>query len=249
MPVNIHNPVIVQGDRTVLLEVDSPRYEDARDHLVRFAELEKSPEHIHTYRLTALSLWNAAAAGLGADDILNALEEYGKYSVPRNICQEIRSYVARYGLVKLIRPDGKDDMLLVSEDPAAITEIWNSKTARQYLLELVEPDGARPGAIRINPRMRGHVKQALIRLGYPVEDLAGYTEGDPLAVEMASVASSGESFQLRHYQCEASEVFYAGGSARGGSGVIVLPCGAGKTVDNRGQPPVIPPHDDSSATL
>ena len=226
MVINIDNPLIVQSDRTVLLEVDNPRYEDTRDQLARFAELEKSPEHIHTYRLSPLSLWNAASAGLNADDILRTLEEFGKYPVPQNIRQEIIASIARYGLIKLIR--SQDDMLLISEDPLALTEIWGSKTPRQYFIELTEHEGQT--AIRVNPRMRGHVKQALIRIGFPVEDLAGYTEGDPLPMHLVEVAESGRPFALRQYQREASEIFYAGGSVRGGSGVIVLPCGAGKTV-------------------
>jgi len=103
MPAVFDNPLIVQSDRTILVEVDSPRYHDARDQVARFAELEKSPEHIHTYRLTPLSLWNAAASGLGAEQILAVLEEFGKYPVPQNIRQEVASYIARYGLLKLVR--------------------------------------------------------------------------------------------------------------------------------------------------
>ncbi|HUS58972.1 MAG TPA: DNA repair helicase XPB [Planctomycetota bacterium] len=217
------NPLIVQSDRTILLEVNSSRYEEARDHVARFAEIEKSPEHIHTYRLTPLSLWNAAAAGMEAAEIIAALEEFGKYPVPQNIRQEVHSYIARYGLLKLLRVD--DKLVLFSEDPVVITEVWNSKSVRQYLLELIGPDKA-----LVNPRMRGHVKQALIRIGYPVEDLAGYVEGDPLPMGMAEVTVAGHPFHLRHYQQEAADVFHAGGSTRGGSGVIVLPCGAGKTV-------------------
>jgi len=221
--VRIENPLIVQSDRTILLEVDNPRYQDARDQVARFAELEKSPEHIHTYRLTPLSLWNAAAAGMDAIDILVVLEEFGKFTVPQNIAREIESYIARYGLVKLVRED--ENLVLTSEDPTVIVEVWNSKPARAYLLEKLSPT-----RLLVHPRMRGHIKQALIRIGYPVEDLAGYVEGDPLDVVLADSMGDGRPFQLRAYQSEAAQVFYAGGSSRGGSGVIVLPCGAGKTI-------------------
>jgi len=223
MSAVLDNPLIVQSDRTVLVEVDSPRYQDARDHVARFAELEKSPEHIHTYRLTPLSLWNAAAAGLSAEDILAALEEYGKYPVPQNIRREVTSYIARYGLLKLIREG--DDLILTSHDTTVITEVWNSKAVRANLVRVLGPD-----RLLVRRRMRGHVKQALIRIGYPVEDLAGYVEGDPLPMGLSERMSDGRPFQVREYQREAAEVFYAGGSSRGGSGVIVLPCGAGKTV-------------------
>jgi len=223
MPTLSENPLIVQSDRTVLVEVDSPRYHDARDQVARFAELEKSPEHIHTYRLTPLSLWNAAAAGMNADVILEALEEYGKYSVPQNIRREVVSYIARYGLLKLIREG--DDLVLTSEDATVITEVWSSKTVRANLVKVLGQ-----GRLLVRPRMRGHVKQALIRIGYPVEDLAGYTEGDPLAIALAERTSGGQPFHVRAYQREAADIFYAGGASRGGCGVIVLPCGAGKTV-------------------
>ena len=223
MTVAFENPLIVQSDRTILVEVDSPRYQEARDRVARFAELEKSPEHIHTYRLTPLSLWNAAASGMDAAEILAALEEYGKYPVPQNIQQEVASSIARYGLLKLIREE--DNLVLISEDVAVITEVWNSKTVRAHLLENLGP-----GRLLVHPRMRGHVKQALIRIGFPVEDLAGYVEGDPMPMAMAERMGDGQPLYLREYQKEATAVFYAGGSARGGSGVIVLPCGAGKTV-------------------
>jgi DNA excision repair protein ERCC-3 len=219
----LDNPLIVQSDRTVLVEVDSPRYQDARDHIARFAELEKSPEHIHTYRITSLSLWNAAASGLAAGDILAALEEYGKYPVPQNIRQEVTQYIARYGLLKLVREG--DDLVLTSEDEEIIAEVWNSKTVRTYLTKNLGP-----GRLRVDPRRRGHVKQALIRIGFPVEDLAGYVEGDPLPMALAERMGNGRHFHVREYQREAADVFHAGGSSRGGSGVIVLPCGAGKTV-------------------
>jgi len=218
------NPLIVQGDRTLLLEVNNARYTAARDSLARFTELEKSPEHFHTYRITPLSLWNAAAAGLGADDILASLDEFTKYDVPGNILYEVRDYVARYGRVRLERRD--DQLVLTSAEPALIAELARHKLVRPYILERVDED-----AIAVQADRRGHVKQALIRIGYPVEDLAGYVTGDPLDVALRdTMLQDGSPFQVRAYQEEAADVFFAGGSARGGSGVIVLPCGAGKTV-------------------
>jgi len=223
MPAVFDNPLIVQSDRTILVEVDSPRYQDARDHVARFAELEKSPEHIHTYRLTPLSLWNAAASGMDAEQIIEALEEYGKYPVPQNIRREVISSIERYGLLKLVREG--DDLVLTSTDKAVIAEVWNSKSVRANLLEQLDSN-----RLLVHPRMRGHVKQALIRIGFPVEDLAGYVEGDPLPLQLAEKMSDGRPFHVRDYQNEAADIFHAGGSSRGGSGVIVLPCGAGKTV-------------------
>ncbi|MBN1428394.1 MAG: DEAD/DEAH box helicase [Anaerolineae bacterium] len=217
------NPLIVQSDKTILLEVDNERYTDARDILARFAELEKSPEYIHTYRVTPLSLWNAASSGLQSGDVLTALEEFAKYPLPANVVRDIADYMGRYGRVKLIREDG--DLLLVSDDPVFIAEIAQHKKVQPYLL--AQPG---PSQLSINPAYRGHLKQALVQIGYPAEDLAGYVIGDDLPIELCATTAEGRPFWLRDYQCQAAEVFYAGGSARGGSGTIVLPCGAGKTM-------------------
>ncbi|MFP4057360.1 MAG: DNA repair helicase XPB [Candidatus Brocadiia bacterium] len=223
MPASSSNPLIVQSDRTVLLEVDNPRYAEARDQVARFAELEKSPEHFHTYRITPLSLWNAAAAGLGAGEILEALERFTKYEVPRNIRFEVQDYVARYGRIRLER--GEEGLLLVSPDAALIAEVGRHKLLRPFVVQALDEH-----TLVVRADRRGHVKQALIRLGYPAEDLAGYAEGEPLAIELREATSAGEPFVVRPYQQEAADVFFAGGSARGGSGVVVLPCGAGKTI-------------------
>jgi len=223
MPPDTSNPLIVQSDRTVLLEVDNPLYPEARDHLARFAELEKSPEHFHTYRISPLSLWNAAAAGLAAADVLEALDRFTKYDIPANIRFEVQDYMARYGRLKLERRG--ETLVLVSEDAALVAEIARHKLVRPFI---VEPVDARTLSVR--PDRRGHVKQALIRIGYPVEDLAGYTEGAPLPTCLRETTLEGAPFVLRPYQREAADVFFAGGSARGGSGVVVLPCGAGKTI-------------------
>ena len=216
-------PLIVQSDRTLLLTVDSPLYAEARDALARFAELQKSPEHIHTYRLTPLSLWNAAAAGHSADEVVEALTRFSRYDVPQNIVAEVRDYIARYGLLKLVRRDEK--LVLTSERTELIAEIWRNRTVRPHLLEQIDDN-----SIGIAPVVRGHVKQALIKIGFPVEDLAGYVAGEDLALALRETTLAGRPFELRHYQMEAAEIFHAGGSERGGSGVVCLPCGAGKTV-------------------
>jgi DNA excision repair protein ERCC-3 len=223
MPYVPDNPLIVQGDRTVLLEAANPRYEEARDVLAAIAELEKSPEHVHTYRITPLSLWNAAAAGLDAERALLDLERFSKYDLPGNIVHDIRDYMSRYGRLKLLRRG--DRLVLQSEDPLLITEITHAKKVAPYIIRQLD---AR--TLDVLPGMRGHLKHALVEFGYPAEDLAGYVEGSPLTIELRDVARSGREFGLREYQREAVDVFWAGGGSRGGSGVVVLPCGAGKTV-------------------
>ncbi|HHX39458.1 MAG TPA: DEAD/DEAH box helicase [Armatimonadetes bacterium] len=217
------HPIIIQSDLSVLLEVDSPLYEEARDGLAQFAELVKSPDHIHTYRVTSLSLWNAAAAGVSASEILDLLQRYSRYAIPENVRQEILDGIARYGLLKL-EPHG-DALALTSADPLVLDEILRYDTVHALL-------GARLDAhsVAVSPAHRGGLKQALIKIGYPVEDLAGYVTGDPLPLRLRTQKRSGEPFALRRYQTQAVDAFYAGGSARGGSGVIVLPCGAGKTL-------------------
>jgi DNA excision repair protein ERCC-3 len=217
------NPLIVQGDRSVLMEVDNPKYAAARDALAPFAELEKSPEHIHTYRLTDLSLWNAAAAGLSAEAMIEVLRTYSKFPLPANLLTEIAERVARYGRVKLIKHE--DKMRLVCPDRPLLEELARQPKLREYLGVRFDVE-----SFLIEPAHRGVLKQALITLGYPAEDLAGYTEGANLPLQLRNIARSGLPFRVRDYQREAADVFYAGGDVRGGSGVIVLPCGAGKTI-------------------
>lgn len=216
------NPLIVQGDRSILVEVDNPRYAEARDALAPFAELEKSPEHIHTYRLTNLSLWNAAAAGLSADDMIDVLRSYSKFPLPTNLPADLNEIVGRYGRVQLER-DG-DKLRLVCPDGPLLEELARQPKVREYLGERID------GGFRVEPAHRGVLKQGLIAVGYPAEDLAGYTEGAALPITLRPIARSGLPFYVRDYQRESADVFYAGGDARGGSGVIVLPCGAGKTI-------------------
>jgi DNA excision repair protein ERCC-3 len=223
MPYKPENPLIVQSDRTVLLEVDNARYEECRDKLAAFCELIKSPEHIHTYRITPLSLWNARAAGVSAEEMVEILHDYSKYDVPGNIVHDVREYVGRYGRLKLYKEDGR--LLLRAEDNLLMTEIRHNKTVQKYLLGAVD---AR--TVEIPLLERGRVKQALLKLGFPIEDLAGYTDGEYLEVRLREVTRSGKPFLPRPYQEQAAAAYWAGGSAAGGSGVLVLPCGAGKTI-------------------
>ncbi len=217
------NPLIVQGDRSVLVEVDNPRYAEARDRLAPFAELEKSPEHIHTYRLTNLSLWNAAATGMTAEEMVDVLREFSKFPLPTNLGADLGELVSRYGRVKLERHE--DKLRLACADLPLLEELARQPKVRDYLGERHGPD-----AFLVEPAFRGVLKQALIAVGYPAEDLAGYTAGADLAIHLREIARSGLPFHVRDYQRDSADIFYAGGDARGGSGVIVLPCGAGKTV-------------------
>ncbi|MCA9985393.1 MAG: helicase-associated domain-containing protein, partial [Anaerolineales bacterium] len=177
MQYNPQNPLIVQGDKTVLLEVNNSLYQEARDHLARFAELEKSPEYIHTYRISPLSLWNAASTGLAADVIVAGLARYSKYPLPGNVEVDIREYVGRYGRVRLIRQEG--DLLLTSADMALILELQRHKELKPYILDQIDDL-----SLRVDPARRGHIKQALVNIGYPAEDLAGYVTGDAVNFEL-----------------------------------------------------------------
>jgi len=227
MAHNPDNPLIVQGDHTVLLEVDNPLHDEARDGLARFAELEKSPEHIHTYRITPLSLWNAAAAGETVDAVVGSLERYSKYDLPGNVIADIHDYMSRYGRLKLVRQDGQ--LVLRSEDPILITQLLHNRRVALYVVRQLDPH-----TLLVRGEMRGHLKQALVQFGFPAEDLAGYVDGAPISVSLLETTRSDHPFGLRGYQREAVDMFWAGGQSHGGSGVVVLPCGAGKTIVGAG---------------
>jgi DNA excision repair protein ERCC-3 len=214
----------VQSDRSILLETDGPAFEDARDCLSAFAELQKSPEHIHTYRVTPLSLWNAAAAGMTAQAVVAGLKRFSKYEVPQNVVADIEDNIARYGRLKLYK-DEKGRLVLHADDSLLITELLNQRSLQALITG--SPD---PYRIFVQPGDRGNVKCALVKIGFPVEDLAGYVQGAPLPLEMRTMALSGHPFRLRKYQVESVDAFYMRGSNHGGSGVVVLPCGAGKTM-------------------
>ena len=211
------NPLIVQSDQTVLLEVGSPKAGDARAALARFAELEKAPEHVHTYRITPLSLWNAASAGLAPGDVAASLTTYAKYPVPELVLSEIHDQMGRYGRIRIVRDFDTGGLALTTHQPALLEELCRDPSLAGLVGERL--DGNRY-ALRLGDR--GVVKQTLIRLGWPAADEAGYSDGEALGVEL--------DCELRVYQAEATGAWWADGTALGGNGVLVLPCGAGKTV-------------------
>jgi DNA excision repair protein ERCC-3 len=217
------NPLIVQGDQTVLAEVGSPRFAEARDRIAPFAELVKSPEHVHTYRITPLSVWNACAAGTPPDEIVGALREYAKYPVPAIVEASIRDAATRYGRLRMVR--GPEGIVLQADEPELAELVWRIRGVTPHLGPRVSAT-----AFAVPQAERGRLKQALVKAGWPAEDLAGYTAGEPLPIALREATRAGEPFGLRAYQADAAAAFHAGGSERGGSGVVVLPCGAGKTV-------------------
>ncbi len=227
MQVRPDNPLIVQGDGKVLLETKHARYEAVRDFLSRFAELESSPEHLHTYRIHPLSLWNAASSGMTRDEIVDGLRSYSKFDVPPDVLTKIAETVERYGLVKLIKhPEQPDKLLRLEFATAYIAKlIGQEKTVRELLID----DGRRYFAIQGGHR--GIFKQRMLLAGWPVEDLAGFMNGDPLPFELAeTMLSNGKPFVVRDYQWTSANRWYQDGRPAGGNGVIVLPCGAGKTI-------------------
>ena len=207
-------PLIVQSDHTVLLEVAHPDAEDARHELAVFAELERAPEHIHTYRVTRLGLWNARAAGHTAEEILDTLNRHAKFPVPSGVANEIADTMRRYGRLTIERDD-EGALVLRSEDPAVLREVTSAKKIAPLLGNKID-DRTYP----VEAWARGELKQQLVARGWPAEDLAGYTPGEPYDIELAE-----GDWQLRDYQAKAVEAFQ-----KGGSGVVVLPCGAGKTI-------------------
>ncbi len=216
-------PLIVQSDRSLLLEVGGEAYGSARDAIAPFCELVKSPEHVHTYQLTPLSVWNAAAAGLSAEAMKAALTDHSRFEIPGNVLRDIEDLHARYGRLRLEKAED-GDLFLHAEDDTLLDQVANAALTRDLV-------GARyNGSLPVPVANRGEIKRALIKLGWPVEDLAGYVDGGPLEVVLKGELPSGAAFGLRDYQHDAVEVFHRDGAAAGGSGVIVLPCGAGKTV-------------------
>ncbi|MHA7985719.1 DNA repair helicase XPB [Rathayibacter sp. CAU 1779] len=211
-------PLIVQSDRTVLLEVAHPQAEDARHDLAVFAELERAPEHIHTYRITRLGLWNARAAGHQASDMLDTLERYSKFPIPQTVSVDIQETVARYGRL-VIERDDEGVLVLRSSAEAVLREVSGAKRVAPLLLE-----HRADGAYVVAAWARGHLKQELVKLGWPAEDLAGYSPGTPHEIDLDE-----SGWHLRDYQTKAVENFF-----EGGSGVVVLPCGAGKTLVGAG---------------
>ncbi|WP_407447303.1 DEAD/DEAH box helicase [Fibrobacter sp.] len=221
--MNPNGAIIVQSNLEIMVEVDNPNYEPARDAIAPFTELVKSPEHLHTYKISHLSLWNAASTGLRATEVLERLESQSRYPIPQTVITEVEDYMARYGLLRLRKE--VDRLLLESDDTYIFTEICHLKEVEPFILKFLDDSHA-----EVDPERRGHLKMALTNAGFPVEDLAGYVQGDPLPIKLRETTLEGKEFKLRDYQKEAAQVFYASGSEKGGSGVIVLPCGSGKTV-------------------
>ncbi len=217
------NALIIQSDRSVLLEVHSPRADEAREAIAPFAELVKSPEHIHTYQLSPLSIWNARAAGLTITEMLDALKTHAKYPMPDAVAQEIATLGERYGLT-VIERKGDHLELKVADVPLAELLSRNEEVAK-LLGKRVKKT-----VFQVDPAFRGLLKQALLAAGYPAEDLAGYVSGEVLPIALLETTRAGLPFALRDYQKESAAAFYQAGAVHGGSGVIVLPCGAGKTM-------------------
>ena len=216
-------PLIVQGADTLLLEVASPRFEAARSRLLAFAELIKAPEHVHTYRFSALSIWNARAAGVNVEQIIATLREFSRYPVPDATLAEIRSHAARFGKLRLFA--GDDGLVLESSDDESLEIARRHREVSKWL-------GARIGrhTFQVDAEKRGLLKLALVRAGFPPNDEAGYASGLPLSFGLRDTTLGGQPFALRAYQVEAARAFAAARQTAGGSGVIVLPCGAGKTM-------------------
>lgn len=217
------NPLIVQADRSVYLETFNEKAEAARTAIAPFAELEKSPEHLHTYRITPLSLWNAASAGVESTTIIDALEQFAKFPVPENVITDVHDLVGRWGRVRLEETDDTINsgfaLIVDAGDEALLLELSKHKQVSPLLgKRLNERSFALPLVYR------GLIKQALLEIGWPVKDIAGYSDGFNLAINLEP------SLQVRKYQKLAAEAFYLAGSAQGGSGVVVLPPGAGKTI-------------------
>ena len=210
------NPLIVQSDLTVLLEVASPRAGEARARVARFAELEKAPEHIHTYRITPLSLWNAAVAGVSSDDVVDTLTGLAKYPVPDVVIHEVTDQINRYGRVWLAR--AVEGLVLVADDDVLLDELAGVRSVAELLGRRLDRH-----RFAVGEHDRGALKQALLAAGWPAADEAGFESGAPLGPMVVTA-------DLRPYQRDAVETWWRSGDASGGSGVVVLPCGAGKTV-------------------
>jgi DNA excision repair protein ERCC-3 len=207
-------PLIVQSDKTALLEVDHPKASEARHDLAIFAELERAPEHIHTYRITKLGLWNARAAGHGSSYVLDVLDKYAKFAIPSSVRVDIQETMDRYGKL-VIKRDLAGGLLLTCSSPAILLEASRGSKVAGLLGSRISED-----TFEVLPFARGALKQELLKLGWPAEDLAGYTPGTP-----HEIALHESGWAIREYQVKAVEKFWDGGS-----GVVVLPCGAGKTI-------------------
>ncbi|MFJ1458410.1 DNA repair helicase XPB [Nocardia wallacei] len=209
-------PLIVQSDKTLLLEVDHAQADAARQAIAPFAELERAPEHVHTYRVTPLALWNARAAGHDAEQVVDALVSFSRYAVPQPLLVDIVDTMARYGRLQLVKHPAHG-LVLVSLDRAVLEEVLRHKKIQPMLGTRIDDD-----TVAVHPSERGRIKQMLLKIGWPAEDLAGYVDGEAHHIELDYETNE---WHLRDYQEMAADSFWAGGS-----GVVVLPCGAGKTM-------------------
>ncbi|MDN4162618.1 DNA repair helicase XPB [Nocardioides abyssi] len=207
-------PLIVQSDKTLLLEIDHERAADCRKAIAPFAELERSPEHVHTYRLTPLGLWNARAAGHDAEQVVDTLLEYSRYAVPHALLVDVAETMARYGRLRLDKHP-THGLVLTSTDRPVLEEVLRAKKVQGMLGDRIDDD-----TVVVHASERGNLKQALLKIGWPAEDFAGYVDGEAHPISLDE-----SDWQLRDYQRDAAESFW-----HGGSGVVVLPCGAGKTL-------------------
>lgn len=259
MQNRFENPLIVQSDRTILLDVHAPRAGECRQALVPFAELEKSPEHLHTYKLTPLSLWNAAGAGFTPEDAISVLNEYSKYDVPQSVEAWIQETAGRFGKLRLVEgysievpkkfdKDGnpseetvKEEYLyMVTDSQNVFREINASRVGKKYLqmAEYKEPENPhttlteneRKFCFSLPLTLRGTIKQELLQMGWPVKDDVPMGDGEPLEINLRETTLSGKPFAIRQYQREAAESIVGDKGPGTGFGTIVLPCGAGKTI-------------------
>ncbi|MCL2643297.1 MAG: DEAD/DEAH box helicase [Candidatus Bathyarchaeota archaeon] len=213
---DVYKPLIVQSDMTLLLETNNVSYESARDELSAFAEMVKSPEYVHTYKMSSISLWNAASAGLKSVDILAILEKYSKYVISETVVVRLTQIIDRYGKVRIRKVHG--ELFLETDDQFIMAQLCAEKSVFKFFV-----DTPQDNRVKIDAVFRGHIKQALMNIQFPPEDLAGYADGEKLVFGLNT-----DVFQPRDYQLAAVSAFRAGG--RGDHGVVVLPCGAGKTI-------------------
>lgn len=228
------NPLIVQGDRTLLLDVHAPHAKECRNALLPFAELERSPEHLHTYRLSPLSLWNAASAGLSVDHITKTLQNYSRYAIPESIITWITEIYSRYGKIILKQDNrnvtslGKEDhLLLYVQTEAIFKEIASYTVLKKYITPLADFNLK---VFELVLTDRGTIKYELLKQGWPVQDEVPLQDGDPLVFSIKQESTEGKSLMLRSYQTEAASSVLGDGAPGTGFGTIVLPCGSGKTI-------------------
>ena len=227
MNIDPSNPLIVQGDGSILLETNHPKYEETREFLALFAELEASPDQLHKYSITPVSLWNAASSGNKAAAIIEQLRGYSKFDVPQEVQNQINETITRYGLVKITphptEPYAKFRLKFANSYINRIFE--KNHRLREYMLEDENKNWAIAGG------HRGVFKQRALNEGWPVEDIGGFLDGDQMTIDLRErMLKNQKAFAPRSYQWEAVNTWYQEGHPSGGCGVVVLACGAGKTI-------------------